>query len=123
MRSGGADALAAAAGADELEERVRSSADPRWTVAVAREQALRRLLTDSGRAMPQHAVSRSPEELCKMWSSHSSDAVGALAPRRRQPIRRSIPPHKSTESQMYIGGGILGTLLVVLLIVYVARRV
>src|ERR1039458_2007249 len=53
----------------------------------------------------------------------SSGAVGALAPRRRQPIRGSIPPHKSTENQMYIGGGILGTLLVVLLIVYVARRV
>jgi hypothetical protein len=31
--------------------------------------------------------------------------------------------NRSTENLMYIGGGILGTLLVVLLIVYLVRRV
>jgi putative transposase len=43
----GRDAIAAAGMADELQERVRSDSDPRWQKAVTREQALRRLLTDS----------------------------------------------------------------------------
>jgi len=31
--------------------------------------------------------------------------------------------YKSTENRMYIGGGILGTILILLLIVYFVRRV
>jgi len=48
---------------------------------------------------------------------------GAVPSRQRPPIRCSILLHKSMETQMYIGGGILGTLLLVVLIVYLARRV
>jgi len=48
---------------------------------------------------------------------------GAVPPRRRPSIQCSIPLHKSMETQMYIGGGILGTLLLVVLIVYLARRI
>jgi hypothetical protein len=57
-----------------------------------------------------------------MLSSYGS-AIGAVPPRRRPPIRGLIRRHKSMEHQMYIGGGILGTLLLVLLIVYLVRRV
>jgi hypothetical protein len=31
--------------------------------------------------------------------------------------------HKAQEIHMYIGGGILGTILVIVLIVYLARRI
>jgi len=31
--------------------------------------------------------------------------------------------HEAQEIQMYIGGGILGTILVIALIVYLARRI
>ena len=52
---------------------------------------------------------------------HARD--GAVPPRRDPPLRGLILSRKSTENQMYIGGGILGTLLLVLLIVYLMRRV
>jgi uncharacterized membrane protein len=38
-------------------------------------------------------------------------------------IRRSMAARQFVEAVMYIGGGILGTVLVVLLIIYIARRV
>jgi hypothetical protein len=50
-------------------------------------------------------------------------ALGAVPRRQRPPIRGLIPRHKPMEHQMYIGGGLLGTLLLVLLIVYLVRRV
>jgi hypothetical protein len=49
--------------------------------------------------------------------------VCAAAPRREPSIRCSMQRVGSTESQMYIGGGILGTILLLLLIVYFVRRV
>jgi hypothetical protein len=49
--------------------------------------------------------------------------VCAAAPRRQPSIRCSMQRDKSTESHMYIGGGILGTILLLLLIVYFVRRV
>jgi hypothetical protein len=40
---------------------------------------------------------------------------------RRAIVQYSL--NRSTESHMYIGGGILGTILILLLIVYFVRRV
>jgi hypothetical protein len=50
-------------------------------------------------------------------------AIGAVAPRRRRSIECSIQRYESMENYMYIGSGILGTILLVLLIVWVMRRV
>jgi hypothetical protein len=50
-------------------------------------------------------------------------SVCAATPRRHHSLYSSIQPDSSPESYMYIGGGILGTILVIVLIVYFVRRV
>jgi hypothetical protein len=49
--------------------------------------------------------------------------VCAVARRRQASTRCLMTCDRLTESHMYIGGGILGTILLILLIVYFVRRV
>ena len=67
---------------------------------------------------------RNPRVVSLLMKAAARDCtLGAVARRRRPPIRVPIPRCKSMEHPMYIGGGILGSLLLVLLIVYLVRRV
>src|SRR5580692_10716405 len=62
----------------------------------------------------------------KMRSCHPAGVpIGEVAPvRADQPgIRCPIPPHVSPENYMYIGGGTLGTILVVLLVLWLLGNV
>jgi hypothetical protein len=53
----------------------------------------------------------------------SGAAIGAVALRRRRPLGCLIQFHEFTENYMYIGGGILGTILVVLLVLWLLGMV
>jgi hypothetical protein len=53
----------------------------------------------------------------------SGAAIGAVALRRRRSLGCLIQPYEFTENYMYIGGGIFGTILVVLLILWLLGMV
>ena len=63
----------------------------------------------------------------KMWRSGVVSflvaAMGAVAPRQHRAFGRSIEPDQFQENCMYIGGGLLGAILFVVLIVWLLRRV
>jgi len=57
-----------------------------------------------------------------MSISSSVERLSALAYRRRSALGREMRGIGSGENDMYIGGGLLGTVLIVVLIVYLVRR-
>ena len=77
---------------------------------------------DSSRARA-HPPAKSVRQRAKAGHGASAAPVGMSAYRHRSHPHASMPNYTRAEIAMYIGGGLLGTVLVILLIVWLMRRV